>query len=469
MKVIGVLLGLVAAINLLADVKLPVVFSDHMVLQRGNVAPVWGWADEGEKVTVQFAGQTKTATAGKHGKWMVRLDAINDATVKGSLTVKGKNTLTIKNVLVGEVWVASGQSNMAMTVGRCRDAQQEKEAAKFPNIRMFTTQRRAHLDPQTDCAGTWAVCSPQTVNGFSATAYFFARALHEKLKVPVGIVHSSWGGTAVEAWTSLDVQAADKKLAPVFAPWKGNPKADRNKPANLFNGMIAPLIPCGIRGAIWYQGERNSRTVASAKLYAHQLPLMINDWRRRWGQGDFPFLWVQLPNFKARNDDPNAVSAWAHMRESMARTLSLPNTGMATTIDIGEAGDIHPKNKQDAGARLANWALAEFYGKADVTATGPMYSSHTIKGNIVTVQFTHTKELQPSQNERDDIRGFALAGADKKFHWATATVNADGAVEISCDSVKKPVAVRYGWGDNPHANLVNQAGLPTTPFRTDKW
>ena len=467
MKVIGVLLGLIAAINLRADVKLPAVFSDHMVLQRGNVAPVWGWADSGEKVTVQFAGQTKTATAGKHGKWMVRLDAINDATVKGSLTVKGNNTLIIKDVLVGEVWLASGQSNMAWPVGRCRDAAQEKAAAKFPAIRMFTTERRAHLEPQTDCGGLWAVCSPETVNGFSGTAYFFARALHQKLNVPVGIVHSSWGGTAVEAWTSLDVQAGDKKLAPVFASWKGKPKADRNKPANLFNGMIAPILPYGIRGAIWYQGERNARTVDSSKLYAHQLPLMINDWRRRWRQGDFPFLWVQLPNFKTRSDDPNAVSAWAHMRESMAGTLALPNTGMATTIDIGEAKDIHPKNKQDAGARLAHWALAEFYGKTDVIATGPMYASHAVQDSTVIVKFKHAAGLQAK--EVRVMSGFALAGADKKFHWATATVNADGAVQVSCEAVKKPVAVRYGWGDNPNVNLVNKAGLPMTPFRTDKW
>jgi sialate O-acetylesterase len=305
------------------------------------------------------------------------------------------------------------------------------------------------------------------VNGFSGTAYFFARALHEKLKVPVGIVHSSWGGTAVEAWTSLDVQEGDRKLAPVFAPWKGKPKADRNKPANLFNGMIAPLIPYGIRGAIWYQGERNARTVASAKLYAHQLPLMINDWRRRWGQGDFPFLWVQLPNFKARQDDPNTVSVGAHTRESMARTLELPNAGMATTIDIGEARDIHPKNKQDVGKRLANWALAEFYNQKGVVTTGPMYASHEVKGSKVMIIFDHADGLQAKTG--DGLSGFALAGADKKFHWATATVNADGAVEVSCSAVSKPVAVRYAWGDNPDVNLVNKAGLPATPFRTDKW
>ncbi|SVB59411.1 uncharacterized protein METZ01_LOCUS212265, partial [marine metagenome] len=329
MKQTGLLLGLFAALALQAEVKLPAVFSDHMVLQRSNVAPVWGWAEPGEKVTVQFGGQTKSATASKDGKWMVRLDAIKDVTVKGELSVKGKNTLTIKDVLVGEVWVASGQSNMAMQVGHCLNADEEAAAAKYPQIRMFITKRNAQLKPQTDLEGSWMVCSPETVKSFSGTAYFFGRTLHNKLKVPVGILHSSWGGTAIEAWTSIDVQEKSDKLGSVLGRWKNKPQANQNKPANLFNGMIQPLIPYGIRGGIWYQGERNSKTVEGAKLYAHQLSLMINDWRRRWGQGDFPFLWAQLPNYKKRSDDPNAVSVWAHTRESMAKTLWLPNTGMA--------------------------------------------------------------------------------------------------------------------------------------------
>ena len=408
MKQTGLFLGLFVALVSQADVKLPAVFSDHMVLQRSNVAPVWGWAEAGEKVTVQFAGQTKSITAGKDGKWMVRLDAINDSKVTGELKVIGKNTLTVRDVFVGEVWVASGQSNMAMTVGRCLNADQEAAAAKYPQIRMFITKRNAQLKPQNDLEGSWVVCSPETVKSFSGTAYFFGRTLHNKLKVPVGILHSSWGGTAIEAWTSIDVQQDSKQLDSLLDKWKNKSQANQNRPANLFNGMIQPLIPYGIRGGIWYQGERNSKTVQGAKLYELQLTLMIHDWRRRWGQGDFPFLWAQLPNFKKRNDDPNALSVWAHTRESMAKTLWLPNTGMATTIDIGEARDIHPKNKQDVGKRLAGWALAEFYNQKDAATTGPMYASHEVKESKVLIHLDHATGLKV-KGERG-LGGFAVAG-----------------------------------------------------------
>ena len=461
-----ILIGFIALIAK-AEVKLPAVFSDHMVLQRSNVAPVWGWAEPGEKVTVQFAGQTKKVTAGNDGKWMVRLDAIEDTKVSGELKVAGKNTVTVKDVLVGEVWVASGQSNMAMPVGRCLNADEESAAAKYPQIRMFITKRNAQLSPQADLEGSWVVCSPDTVKSFSGTAYFFGRTLHNQLKVPVGILHSSWGGTAIEAWTSSGVQEKSDKLGSVLDKWKNKAAANQNRPANLFNGMIHPLIPYGIRGGIWYQGERNSKTVEGAKLYEHQLSLMINDWRRRWGQGDFPFLWSQLPNFKKRSDDPNAVSVWAHTRESMAKTLALPNTGMATTIDIGEARDIHPKNKQDVGKRLAGWALAEFYNQKDAVTTGPMYASHEVTGSKVLIHFDHAKGLK--LRAAADLIGFAVAGLDKQFYWAKASISKDGVVELSCKDVSKPVAVRYAWGDNPEVNLTNNAGLPATPFRTDDW
>ena len=450
-----------------AEVTLAPAFSDNMVLQRGAVAPVWGTAKPGEKVTVEFAGQTKGTNAGEDGRWLVRLDAINDTTVTGALRVTGENILLIKGVLVGEVWFASGQSNMAMTVSRCRDSEKERVAAKFPHIRMFITGRSPQLQPQAGCTGKWWICSPETVGSFSGTAYFFARALHEQLKVPVGIIHSSWGGTSIEAWTSWEAQQNDKRLLMVHQPWKDKPEPNQNKPGNLFNGMVNPHIPYGIRGAIWYQGERNSRNITFAKAYSIQLPMMINDWRRRWGQGDFPFLWAQLPNFKAVNSDPNAPSIWAHTRESMAKTLSLPNTGMATTIDIGEARDIHPKNKQDVGRRLANWALAEFYNQEEVPTSGPMYASHEIKGAKVRVQFRYAAGLKAKAG--DAVTGFVLAGADKVFHSATAMVTEDGHVEVVSKAVAKPAALRYGWSDNPVVNLVNQHNLPTTPFRTDDW
>ena len=450
-----------------AEVTLAPAFSDYMVLQRGAVAPVWGTAKPGEKVTVEFAGQTKRTVAGEDGRWRVRLDAINDTTVTGGLKVTGENILLIKGVLVGEVWFASGQSNMAMTVSRCRDFEKEQAAAKFPHIRMFITGRSPQLQPQTECTGKWWICSPETVGNFSGTAYFFARALHEQLKVPVGIIHSSWGGTSIEAWTSWEAQQNDKRLLMVHQSWKDKPEPNQNKPGNLFNGMVNPHIPYGIRGAIWYQGERNSRNITFAKAYSIQLPMMINDWRWRWGQGDFPFLWAQLPNFKAVNPDPNATSIWAHTRESMAKTLSLPNTGMATTIDIGEARDIHPKNKQDVGRRLANWALAEFYNQEEVPTSGPMYASHEIKGAKVRVQFRCAAGLKAKAG--DAVTGFVLAGSDKVFHSATAMVTEDGHVEVVSKSVAKPAALRYGWSDNPVVNLINQHNLPATPFRTDDW
>ena len=450
-----------------SEVKLAPVFGDYMVLQRGAVAPVWGLAAPGEKVTVEFAGQTKRTVAGADGRWRVRLDAINDLKVSPLFKVTGENVIRLKEVLVGEVWFASGQSNMAWPVSKCRDFEKEKAAAKFWHIRMFTTARTASLKPQSKVDGKWTECTPETVGGFSGTAYFFARALHEKLKVPVGIVHSSWGGTAIEAWTSWEVQKNDKRLQMVHQPWKDKAAADRNKPANLFNGMVNPHIPYAIRGAIWYQGERNSRHIGFAKAYAIQLPMMINDWRRHWGQGDFPFLFVQLPNFKAVNPDPNAPSIWAYTRESMAKTLVLPNTGMATTIDIGEAKDIHPKNKQDVGRRLANWALAEFYNQVDVPTSGPLYESHKTEVAKVIVTFSHAKGLAVKGSR--EVAGFAMAGADKKFYGATAIIRKDGRVEVACELVDQPAAIRYGWADNPVVNLINQHGLPAAPFRTDDW
>ena len=322
-----------------ADAKLARVFGNSMVLQRDREVPVWGTAAAGEEVKVTLGKQSHTIKAGRDGRWRVKLSAM-PAGGPHELVIQAANTLRVQDVLFGEVWLASGQSNMAMTVGRCRDAQAEQAAADYPQLRMFTVKRTAVLKPASDCQGSWQVCSPGTVAGFSAAAYYFGRRLHKELGVPVGLINSSWGGTAIEAWTSLEVQKQDTRFAAVFAPWKNKPEPNRNKPANLFNGMIQPLVGYGIRGAIWYQGERNSRTIASSRLYRHQLPLLIRDWRKRWGQGkgqgaNFPFVWVQLPNFKARQADPNLVTTWAVMRESMQLGLKEPATAMAVTIETG--------------------------------------------------------------------------------------------------------------------------------------
>jgi len=504
---LALLAGIFVTTHALADVKLPAVFCDHMVLQRDTVVPVWGWADPGEKVSVTLAEQTQTATADADGKWSVKLDKLASG-APVTLTVKGKNTVIVNDVLVGEVWLASGQSNMQLQVNAVTNAWAEKASAKFPQIRMFTVARHTAVTPQSNCEGEWIVCSPETVGNFSAAAYFFGRDLHQKLGCPVGLINASWGGTPIEAWTSMPRLAGKKEFEPVFKEWEGkmrvpydeekaraqyekqlavwkkvsekrkaegkpltkapqepvNPREHKNYPANLFNGMIAPIIPYAIRGGIWYQGENNAHG-ESAKLYAIQLPLLIQDWRERWNEGEFPFAWVQLPNFKKATEDPGAASDWAMMRESMLHSLSVTNTGMAIAIDVGEAANIHPKNKQAVGHRLALWALAAVYGEK-IPFSGPLPAEHKVKGGEIMLSFTHADGGLVAKG--GELKGFAIAGADKKWFWAEARIEGDEVV-VSSPDVKSPVAVRYAWADNPDCNLFNGAGLPASPFRTDNW
>jgi sialate O-acetylesterase len=511
--------------HLLADVKLPAIFSDHMVLQAGVAVPVWGWADPGEEVSVSVAGQTKTTKADKTGKWMVKLGKLKSGDAV-TLTVKGKNSITVQDVLVGEVWLCSGQSNMAMTVNRAKDYEKEKQAAMFPKIRMFRESSGSALTPQEKCSGSWQVCSPDTVSGFSATAYFFGREVHKTLGAPVGLINSSVGGTPVEAWMSWDVQKDFAGMKPVFESWdqrqaawdpvkakatyekqlaafkestkkgksakraprpQSEPRFDSKHPAVLFNGKIAPLIPYAIRGAIWYQGESNAGG-GTGHLYQLLLSTMVKEWRTRWGQGDFPFGWVQLPNFHAAQKEPVEDTGWVMVREGMLKTLALPNTGMAITTDIGEDKDIHPKNKQDIGKRLAMWALADVYKQKDIASSGPLYVGHKIKGSEVTITFKHadgdlvvkigdglvTPRVEwptvwpPGGTGFGQIRGFVVAGADKQWHHAAAKIIGNTVV-VTSPEVKQPVAVRYAWADNPDCNLYNRAGLPASPFRTDNW
>ena len=372
-----------------ADVTMPAIFSDHMVLQRNMTVPVWGWADPGEAVSVQVAGQTKTAKAGDDGRWSVKLDALKSS-APTVMIVSGKNKITINDVLIGEVWLGSGQSNMAMTVSRANDFASEQKRADLPQIRMFKESSSSSKTPGKEGQGSWQFCSPTTVGSFSATLFFFGREIHRELGAPVGLINSSVGGTPIEAWIHADAQKANEDLKPFFAATeradaaidveqeKANyqraleryqkavvkakadgkaaprkprdPAALRKRKANiggLFNGKIEPLIPYAIRGALWYQGEANSMP-EKAKYYQYQLPLLISDWRKRWGY-DFPFAWAQLPNFSGQGRD------WPTVREGMLKTLALPNTGMGINIDIGEANNIHPKNKQEVGRRLSLW------------------------------------------------------------------------------------------------------------------
>ncbi len=490
-----------------AEAKLPAVFGHHMVLQRDKPVSVWGTAEPGEKVTIALAGQTKTATADGQGNWSLRLDAIQ-AGGPHQLTVRAANTLTIEDVLVGEVWLCSGQSNMAMNVAGTLNAEEEIAAADYPELRMLSVARNAAEEPQTDCQGEWLVSSPETAGRFSATAFYFGRRLHQELDVPIGLINSSWGGTAVEAWTSMDAQRSVDELEPIFKPWQErisgydpaaaqrqyeraaaswesrvakakaagkrpprrpakplHPRLNQNRPANLFNGMISPLVPYGLRGAIWYQGERNSNG-PTAVLYGLQLQTLIADWRTRFDQGDFPFLFVQLPNFMAPQQEPSETSGWVMVREGMLNTLKTPNTGMAVTVDIGEEKDIHPKNKQDVGKRLAAWALATTYDVGKV-AGGPIYNSFEKHGGEITLRFDNVGDGLAIAGG-GPLKGFAVAGDDRKFVWADARIEGDKVI-VSSSKVRGPLAVRYAWASNPTCNLANGAGIPASPFRTDDW
>ncbi len=463
-----------------AAVRLPALVGDHMVLQRDANVPIWGWAEPGEKVTISFRGRAYTAVPAAAGKWR----AVLPATPAGgpyTMTIKGQNTIRIQDVLVGDVWLASGQSNMELPL---RDknapspnayplplnAEQEVAAANFPQIRQFTVRKTVAYQPQTASTGSeWQVCSPATAGRFSAVGYFFARDLYQRYHVPIGLISSPWGGTPAEAWVSGE---ALKKLPDFAAPVAeleklagapGPPAKDaQNGPAVLYNGMIAPLIPYALKGVIWYQGESNT---ARADQYRALFPALIADWRGRWGY-DFPFLFVQLANFTPALPEP-AESEWAELREAQAGALALPRTGMAVAIDIGESDNIHPANKQEVGHRLALAARKVAYADNAVVAAGPTFQSMAVAGSKVRLKFTNLGSGLITKGNGPP-KGFAVAGADRKFYWAAATQEGPDIV-LTCAAVPAPVAVRYDWANNPDGNLYNKEGLPAAPFRTDQW
>ena len=618
------------------------VFGDHAVLQRERPLPVWGWAAAGSQVAVSLGTQNQTATAAADGLWRVTFTALKSggpalelSAMSGSITVKATD------LLVGEVWVCSGQSNMEFGVAGALNAQTEIAGANFPTMRLLTVVKNAAAEPAADINATWAICAPESVSNFSAVGFFFGRELSKILNVPIGLIHSSWGGTPAQSWTSREALAAEptltgyvstfdevmaaypaakakadaeaelikkktaeakrddtgwEKISPEATEWKdmtlpqnwesaglkidgtvwflravdvtadaagkeltlslgpiddsdttwwdgvkvgdhlgwsdprvytvpaklatvghhviavrvvdtggggglhgtpeqmtlaptaggtavslagiwryrvaeeipehGNPPMGPGNawlPTSLRNGMITPLVPYAIRGAIWYQGESN---VGVAWQYRTLFPTMIRDWRDAWGEGDFPFLFVQLANFTKAPVEPGE-SDWAELRDAQFNTLrTLPATGMASAIDIGQADDIHPKNKQDIGLRLARWALADTYGKA-IESSGPLYLSAAIEGNKIRVRFDH---LGGGLVAKDGpLAQFAIAGEDHKWVWADAVIDGD-CVVVSSSQVSKPLAVRYAWANNPAGcNLYNKAGIPATPFRTDAW
>lgn len=483
-----------------ADVSLPAFFSDNMVLQRNKAIPVWGQSEANEVVTVELDTQKVVTTADASGTWMLHLAPIK-AGGPHTLTVRGTNTIAFKNVLIGDVWICSGQSNMQWTVQRSNNAEKEIATAQHPNIRLFTVKRETAQTPLQDVSGNWQVCDSTSVANFSAVGYFFGHHLNKSLDVPIGLINSSWGGTPVEAWTSLPALQATTDYPTLDERWQKRiaaypeahqkyemeledwrvasdslkalgqqaPRRPRvphgpNHPHRLsvlYNGMIAPLIPYAIQGAIWYQGESNA---GRAYQYRTLFPAMIHDWRTNWGQGAFPFYFVQLANFRQIKEQPDE-SDWAELREAQQMTLALPNTGMAVTIDIGEADDIHPRNKQDVGLRLALIAEAQVHGK-NKAFSGPIYKTMQIENDKIRITFDHTNGGLKKKGAK--LTGFAIAGADKKFVWADAKIDGNSVV-VSSREIVKPVAVRYAWANNPVCNLYNGANLPASPFRTDTW
>jgi len=490
--VIGIALAGLAAPTR-AAVRLPKVFGDHMVLQRDIPVPVWGWADPGEAITIRFAGVSTPAVADNMGKWMLKMPPQKATTDGRELMIAASNTVTFKDVVVGEVWLCGGQSNMDFGLAGALNAEQEIQAAQFPAIRHFRTDFAAPAEPADDCrGGQWQVCSPATAGSFTAVGYFFARRIHQQLGVPVGLVTAAAGGTPVESWTSKAMMRAepefsaalkqfDDNLAKVPAAKKDDP-GDAFLPSSLYNGMIAPHVPFGIRGVIWYQGEGNERDQPNS--YFHKMRGMIQGWRGAWGLGDFPFYFTQIANFRGPCTDPagNDDVHWATVRQSQLQTLSVKNSGMAVTIDLadpGNPGDIHPKDKQDVGERLALWALAKTYGKANLVYSGPLCNGIKLEGGKIRVGFDsigsglmvgHKEGIKPTIDLKDaKLQTFAIAGADRKWHWADAVIDGKSVV-VSSPEVAEPVAVRYAYSMNPVGNkLYNKEGLPASPFRTDDW
>lgn len=647
-RVLLLLLCLFVIKGLSANVKLPALVSDNMVLQRNEKINLWGWGDVDEKITIEFQKKQVVTKAGQDGKWKVVLEPM-PAGGPYEMVIRGKNTITLYNILVGDVWLASGQSNMEWMLKNVNNAKAEIETANYPDIRLFTVQKKFAFQPQKDVlASGWRSCSPQTVDSFSAVAYLFGRELYKRYKVPIGLIHTSWGGTVAEAWTSAegvkqfpafakeadnisavsmgDYEAYKKKKADWLkafgaidrgrgtegqswadvnvntADWKtmvqprnwygypvlkgysgivwfrkeinvpaeaaGKPieislgiilwkdsaffngqfigestgfdkkrkytvpgelvKAGRNviavritgvsdfggmvdapaemyvkagdnklpltgewlyktgpdissipelnalpsffemmpqTPTVLYNAMLAPLIPYSIKGVIWYQGESNADDMDEAKQYYTLFPAMIKDWRRQWGY-DFPFLFVQLAGYQPDNADPSDYP-WAHLREAQYKTLSLPNTGMATAIDIGEEKDIHPKNKQDVAKRLALAAEKVAYHE-NIVYSGPTYKTMKVEGDKVRLSFDNTGSGLWAKDKYGYIRGFAIAGENKKFVWAKAYQDGNDVIVYS-EKLKQPIAVRYNWGNSPDGNLYNKENLPAVPFRTDTW
>ncbi|MBT5845237.1 MAG: sialate O-acetylesterase [Verrucomicrobiales bacterium] len=495
-----------------ADVRLPQIFGDNMILQQKTINAVWGFAEPGEKVTVKSSwGSEVRAVADKIGHWKILLKTPGHGTGY-RLTVQGKNTLTVRNVAIGEVWLCAGQSNMGWRLSAVFDGAKDAASANYPNLRIFRSERKHSHQPQEDCVAKWAPCAPDSAATCSAVSFYFARKLHQELKIPVGIVVQAYAGTPIEGWmpreiqmndprtrkdveetdkisAAYDITQAKKQLERAMQRWKQGERRGKpflrtpgnwghQYPGNIFNGMIHPVRPYGIRGAIWYQGERNAKDVPQALNYRRQLTLLINYYRSSWHElsggnvaKDFAFYFTQLPSWTPAQEKPveHLEAAWAINREMMRLVASeVPNTGMAVSIDTGDVIALHPKNKKPIGLRHAYLALKQVYGK-DIVDNGPIFKKQTIKGNQISLEFDAVGSgLMTARPGK--MNSFAIAGKDRKWHWADAKIKED-AVVVSSPEVSTPVAVRYAWAMNPSQRnlLYNKEGLPASPFRTDSW
>lgn len=489
--------------TLFAEVRLPNIIGDHMVLQQGTPIRIWGWADVGENVTVTFSDQKKTIAANSDGEWSIFLDSLEYGG-PFEMIISGKNTIKFSNILVGEVWVSSGQSNMEWALALSENAETEILQSTYPNVRLFKVGKKAQSKPADDVMGLWTPCEPAYASGFSAVAYHFGTELYRNLKVPIGLIDASWGGSAIEPWMEINTLKSKDEFDPIIEKWEeclekyesmekihrmvneyvngvfeyriASKINRKNKaitpqmpppleckdcvlsPGGMFNGMIAPITPFKIRGIIWYQGESNVPRANYQELF----PTMIELWRAEWDLGDFPFLFVQLAPFAGDfyKEDKGSI-----LREAQLKTyLDVPNTGMAVTMDIGNIHDIHPRNKKEVGRRLSLWALADTYSQKGIVKSGPIYKSMTIENRKIRIKFDFSESGLEGQNE--DPKGFEIAGKDLVYVPASCEI-VNGSVLISAESIKNPIAVRYGWGKGSLPTLFNKEGLPASPFNVN--
>jgi sialate O-acetylesterase len=473
--VLGAMVVLCVSLAAEAEVRVPKILGDNMLLQRDRAVPIWGMAAAGEKVTVSFGGQTKSAVAGADGKWRVDLDAMSAWDQGRDMVIAGANTIQLHNILVGEVWLCGGQSNMEFNMGRGPSFHAPKSGpdpiadelakANEPGIRLFKVEK-VLSSPDVTTSG-WHECKTEDLKPFSAVGYFFGKELHQELHVPIGLVESCWGGTRIEPWTPAEAYLSSEIFKGVATTQPDSFQVDGVHPGKNYQSMIKPLVPFALRGAIWYQGENQVMIEDSALRYLAKYNALVSGWRAAWGEGDFPVYSVQIAPYyytkrkdKLKHTEQAEPAIWEGQRLGMEQVA---NTGLVSTIDITEnAADIHPPDKWDVGHRLALWALAKDYGRANLVYSGPIFKKMSVSGDKITINFDHIGSGLVS-TDAQELREFEVAGADGKFQAASAGISGD-AVIVWSDKVAAPESARFAWRENSHANLGNRDGLPAYPF-----